>query len=280
MDPVERKKLNSKFIHMVADALTKGMDTKAADKLIYDDLVNEMANSFTADSKEDEPINNIQNATDTESDECNIVALYQTVFDREESTKRETILMNVAYIISCFILENYREYIDNKLSIYDKICSTIADIYFKEFCQIDLSKKDKEILGAIINATLYKINAPCAIYSTLDQVLTSIICEQNVAQNDADIERIKDSIERNSTEIINRMNYLALVFTNLFIDKTVISDYCNLDAARIICVSPYSFEYDQKLKYLTNMLISYHTKYNESICRKYDSFVDNSTVKE
>lgn len=280
MDPVERKKLNSKFIHMVADALTKGMDTKAADKLIYDDLVNEMTNNFAADSKEDEPINNVQNGTDTESNECNIVALYETVFDREESTERETILMNVAYIINCFILENYREYIDNKLSIYDKICPTIADIYFKEFCQIDLSKKDKEILGAIINATLYKINGPCAIYSTLDQVLTSIICEQNVAQNDADIERIKDSIERNSTEIINRMNYLALVFTNLFIDKTVISDYCNLDAARIICVSPYSFEYDRKLKYLTNMLISYHTKYNESICRKYDSFVDNSTVKE
>lgn len=32
MNPVERKKLNSKFIHMVADALTKGMDLKAADK--------------------------------------------------------------------------------------------------------------------------------------------------------------------------------------------------------------------------------------------------------
>lgn len=265
MDPVERKKLNGEFIHMIADALTKGMDTKAADKAVYDDLVNEMANSFTADSKEDEPINNVQNDTDTESDECRTVALYNTVFDREELTERETILMNVAYIISCFILENYKEYHDDKLSIYDKICSTIADIYFKEFCQIDLSKKDKEILGAIINTTLYKINGPCTIYSTLDQVLTSIICEQNVAQNDADIERIKDDIEHNSIEIIDRMNYLALEFTSLFLNKTLITDLYYLDAARIISISPYSFEYDRKLNYLIAILLTYQPKYNDAM---------------
>lgn len=265
MDPVERKKLNSKFIHMVADALTKGMNPKAADKMVYDDLVNEMANSFAADSKEDEPINNV---TDTESDKSNTVALYQTVFDREESTERETILMNVAYIISCFILENYREYHDDKLSIYDKMRSTIADIYFKEFCQIDLSKKDKEILGAIINATLYKINGPCAIYSTLDQVLTSIICEQNVAQNDADIERIKDDIEHNSIELINRMNYLALEFTSLFLNKTLITDLYYLDAARIISISPYSFEYDRKLNYLIAILLTYQSKYTDAMGNK------------
>lgn len=251
MDPVERKKLNSEFIHMVADALTKGMDPKAADKAIYDDLVNEMANSFTADSKEDEPINN---ATDTE-----------TVFDREKSTERETMLMNVAYIISCFILENYREYHDDKLSIYDKIHSTIVDIYFKEFCLIDLSKKDKEILGAIINATLYKINCSCAIYSTLDQVLTNIICEQNVAQNDADIERIKDDIVHNSVELINRMNYLALEFTSLYLNKSLITDIYDLNAARIIIISPLSFEYDKKLKYLISILLSYQTKYNDAM---------------
>jgi hypothetical protein len=265
MDPVERKKLNSKFIHMVADALTKGMDPKAADKAVYDDLVNEMANSFAADSKEGKPINNAQNTTDTESDACDIVALYQTVFDREESTERETMLMNVAYIISCFILENYKEYTDDKLSIYDKICSTIVDIYFKEFCQIDLSKKDKEILGAIINATLYKIDCSCAIYSTLDQVLTNIICEQNVAQNDADIERIKDDIVHNSIELINRMNYLALEFTSLYLNKSLITDIYDLNAARIIIISPLSFEYDKKLKYLISILLSYQTKYNDAM---------------
>lgn len=265
MDSVERKKLNSKFIHMVADALTKGMDTKAADKAIYDDLVNEMANSFTTDSKEDEPISDDRNGTNTESDKCDIVALYQTVFDREESTERETMLMNVAYIISCFILENYREYHDDKLSICDKICSTIADIYFKEFCQIDLSKKDKEILGAIINATLYKINGPCAIYSTLDQALTSIICEQNVAQNDADIDRIKNDIEHNSIELINRMNYLAMEFTILFLNKTLITDLYYLDATRIISISPYSFEYDRKLNYLIAILLTYQSKYTDAM---------------
>ena len=268
MDPVERKKLNSKFIHMVADALTKGMDPKVADKLVYDDLVNEMANSFTADSKEDEPISDDRNGTNTESDKCDIVALYQTVFDREESTERETMLMNVAYIISCFILENYREYHDDKLSIHDKICSTIVDIYFKEFRQIDLSKKDKEILGAIINATLYKINGPCAIYSTLDQVLTSIICEQNVAQNDADIDRIKNDIEHNSIELINRMNYLALEFTSLFLNKTLITDLYYLDAARIIAISPYSFEYDRKLNYLIAILLTYQSKYTDAMGNK------------
>lgn len=265
MDPVERKKLNSEFIHMIADALTKGIDPKAADKAIYDDLVNEMTNNFAADSKENEPINNVQNATDAESNESNTVALYKTVFDREESTERETMLMNVAYIISCFILENYKEYTDDKLSIYDKICSTIVDIYFKEFCQIDLSKKDKEILGAIINATLYKIDCSCAIYSTLDQVLTNIICEQNVAQNDADIERIKDDIVHNSIELINRMNYLALEFTSLYLNKSLITDIYDLNAARIIIISPLSFEYDKKLKYLISILLSYQTKYNDAM---------------
>lgn len=270
MDPVERKKLNSEFIRMVADALTKGMDPKAADKAIYDDLVNEMANSFAADSKEDEPINNVQNGTDTESNECNVVALYETVFDREESTIRETMLMNAAYIISCFILENYKECIDNNLSIYDKMCSTIADIYFKEFCQIDLSKKDKKIIEAIIIAILDKINCPWAVYSTPDHVITNIICEQNIAQNDADIERIKDDIKRNSIEIINRMNYLALEFTSLFLNKTLITDLYNLDAARIISISPYSFEYDKKLRYLISILLTYQTKYNDAMGNKCD----------
>lgn len=265
MDPVERKKLNSKFIHMVADALTKGMDTKAADKLIYDDLVTEMANSFTADSKEDEPINN---AADTEINECNTVALYETVFDREESTVKETILMNVAYIINCFILENYEECGDDKRNIYDKMCHTIMDIYFKEFCQIDLSEKDKEIFKAIIIATLYKINYPRAIYSSLDQIITDIICEQNIAQNDADIERIKNDIEHNSIELINRMNYLALELTSLFLNKTLITDLYNLDAMRIITISPYSFEYDKKLRYLISVLLTYQTKYNDAMGNK------------
>lgn len=255
---------------MIADALTKGIDPKAADKAIYDDLVNEMANSFAADSKEDEPINNVQNGTDTESNECNVVALYETVFDREESTIRETMLMNAAYIISCFILENYKECIDNNLSIYDKMCSTITDIYFKEFCQIDLSKKDKKIIEAIIIAILDKINCPWAVYSTPDHVITNIICEQNIAQNDADIERIKDDIKRNSIEIINRMNYLALEFTSLFLNKTLITDLYNLDAACIISISPYSFEYDKKLRYLISILLTYQTKYNDAMGNKCD----------
>lgn len=269
MDPVERKKLNSEFIHMVADALTKGMDPKAADKAIYDELVNEMANSFTADSKEDEPINNVQNTTNNETDNDATIELYHTVFDNEKYTSiKEKMLLNVAYIINCFILENYREYHDDKLSIYDKIHSTIVDIYFKEFCLIDLSKKDKEILGAIINTTLYKINGPCAIYSTLDQVLTGIICEQNVAHNDADIERIKDDIEHNSIELINRMNYLALEFTSLFLNKTLITDLYYLDAARIIAISPYSFEYDRKLNYLIAILLTYQSKYTDAMGNK------------
>lgn len=275
MDPVERKKLNSKFIHMVADALTKGMDTKAADKVLYDDLVNEMANNFAADSKEDEPINN---DTDTESNECSTVALYETVFNREESTVRETILMNVAYIISCFILENYEECGDDKRNMYAKMCSTITNIYFKELCRIELSKEDKEIVGAIIIATLYKINYPWVIYSSLDQIITDIICEQNVAQNDADIERIKDDIKHNSMELINRMNYLALELTSLFLNKTLITDLYNLDATRIITISPYSFEYDKKLRYLISVLLTYQTKFNDamgSICETCDDDTNN-----
>lgn len=197
--------------------------------------------------------------------------LYKTVFDRAETEEiKQNMLLNVAYIIDCCILENYKECIDNNLSIYDKMCSTIADIYFKEFCQIDLSKKDKKIIEAIIIAILDKINCPWAVYSTPDHVITNIICEQNIAQNDADIERIKDDIKRNSIEIINRMNYLALEFTSLFLNKTLITDLYNLDAARIISISPYSFEYDKKLRYLISILLTYQTKYNDAMGNKCD----------
>lgn len=130
MDPVERKKLNSEFIHMVADALTKGMDTKAADKLVYDDLVNEMTNSFAADSKS-KPAEANENIANNETDNNNTVELYHTVFDNEKyASIKEKMLLNVAYIINCFILENYEEYIDNEYSKYNKIYYTIKDIYF------------------------------------------------------------------------------------------------------------------------------------------------------
>ena len=77
-----------------------------------------------------------------------------------------------------------------------------------------------------------------------------------------------NDIIHNSEDIIDRMKYLSLVFTVLFINKETIDDYCDLDASRIISVSPFSYEYKEKLKYLTKILISYHTDYNDAINRK------------
>lgn len=271
MDPVERKKLNSKFIHMVADALTKGMDTKAADKMIYDDLVNEMANNFAADSKEDEPINNVQNATNNETDNNGTVELYYTIFDNEKYTSiKEKILLNVAYIINCFILENYEERIDNEYSKYNKIYYTIKDIYFKELCEISLTNEDCGILNAIIMKVLDMINCPWMPYYPVTQnAISAVIFEYNIAANDVDKDRIINDIIHNSEDIINRMKYLSLVFTVLFINKETINDYCDLDASRIISVSPLSYKYKEKLRYLMSILISYHTDYNDAIDRKY-----------
>lgn len=259
MDPVERKKLNSKFIHMVADALTKGMDTKAADKLIYDDLVNEMTNDFTADSKDDEPINN----DDT-------VELYHTVFDNEKYTSiKEKMLLNVAYIINCFILENYENRIDNEYGKYNKIYHTIKDIYFKELCEINLTNEDHGILNVIIMQVLDMINCPWIPYYPLTRdTISKTVFDYNIAANDVDKDRIINDIIHNSEDIIDRMKYLSLVFTVLFINKETIDDYCDLDASRIISVSPFSYEYKEKLKYLTKILISYHTDYNDAIDRK------------
>ena len=267
MDPVERKKLNSKFIHMVADALTKGMDTKAADKMIYDDLVNEMANNFAADSKEDEPINNVQNATNNETDNNGTVELYYTIFDNEKYTSiKEKILLNVAYIINCFILENYEERIDNE---YSKIYYTIKDIYFKELCEISLTNEDCGILNAIIMKVLDMINCSWMPYYPVTQnAISAVIFEYNIAANDADKDRIINDIIHNSEDIIDRMKYLSLVFTVLFINKETINDYCDLDASRIISVSPFSYKYKEKLRYLMSILISYHTDYNIAIDRK------------
>ena len=261
MDPVERKKLNSKFIHMVADALTKGMDPKAADKAVYDDLVNEMANSFAADSKEDEPINNDQNST---------VELYHTVFNNEKYTSiKEKMLLNVAYIINCVILENYEERIDNEYSKYNKIYYTIKDIYFKELCEINLTNEDRGILNAIIMKVLDMINCPWIPYYPLTRdTISKTVFDYNIAANDVDKDRIINDIINNSKDIVDRMKYLSLVFTVLFINKDTIDDYCDLDASRIISVSPLSYKYKEKLRYLMSILISYHTDYNDAIDRK------------
>lgn len=255
---------------MVADALTKGMDPKAADKAIYDDLVNKMANSFTADSKDDEPINNDQNGTNNETDNDGTVELYYTVFDNEKYTSiKEKMLLNVAYIINCVILENYEERIDNEYSKYNKIYYTIKDIYFKEFCEINLTNEDCGILNAIIMKVLDMINCPwMPYYPVTRDAISAAIFEYNITINDADKDRIINDIIHNSEDIIDRMKYLSLVFTVLFINKETIDEYCDLDASRIISVSPFSYEYKEKLKYLTKILISYHTDYNDAIDRK------------
>lgn len=270
MDPVERKKLNSKFIHMVADALTKGMDPKAADKLIYDDLVNEMTNDFTTDSKNDESINNDQNGTNNETDNDTTIELYHTIFDNEKRASiREKMLLNVAYIINCVILENYEERIDNEYSKYNKIYYTIKDVYFKELCEINLTNEDCGILNAIIMKVLDMINCPwMPHYPVTQDAISAAIFEYNIGVNDVDKDRIINDIINNSKNIVDRMKYLSLVFTVLFINKETIDDYCDLDASRIISVSPLSYKYEEKLKYLMKILISYHTDYNDAIDRK------------
>ena len=73
------------------------------------------------------------------------------------------------------------------------------------------------------------------------------------------------------------MNYLALEFTSLFLNKTLITDLYYLDAARIISISPYSFEYDRKLNYLIAILLTYQTKYNDAMGNKCD---DTNSVEE
>ena len=63
------------------------------------------------------------------------------------------------------------------------------------------------------------------------------------------------------------MNYLALEFTSLFLNKTLITNLYYLDAARIISISPYSFEYDRKLNYLIAILLTYQSKYTDDMGR-------------
>lgn len=178
-------------------------------------------------------------------------------------------LLNVAYIINCFILENYEERIDNEYSKYNKIYYTIKDIYFKELCEINLTNEDSGILHAIIMKVLDMINCPWMPYYPVTQnTISATIFEYNIAANDADKDRIINDIIHNSEDIIDRMKYLSLVFTVLFINKDTIDDYCDLDASRIISVSPLSYKYKEKLRYLMSILISYHTDYNDAIDRK------------
>lgn len=140
---------------------------------------------------------------------------------------------------------------------------------FKELCEISLTNEDSGILHAIIMKVLDMINCPWMSYYPVTQnAISATIFEYNIAANDVDKDRIINDIIHNSEDIIDRMKYLSLVFTVLFINKDTIDDYCDLDASRIISVSPLSYEYKEKLKYLTKILISYHTDYNIAIDRK------------
>lgn len=175
------------------------------------------------------------------------------------------ILANKTYDSMVSQMRNIPGTTDKEIDIFmDKFTKNLREILIKE------NPEDSGILHAIIMKVLDMINCPWMPYYPVTQnAISATIFEYNIAANDVDKDRIINDIIHNSEDIIDRMKYLSLVFTVLFINKETINDYCDLDASRIISVSPLSYKYKEKLKYLMSILISYHTDYNDAIDRKF-----------
>lgn len=82
--------------------------------------------------------------------------LYKTVFDRAETEEiKQNMLLNVAYIIDCCILESCNT---THFDLFDVIYHNILDVYFKQICHIELSRDDGRIIAKMILIILNSLN--------------------------------------------------------------------------------------------------------------------------
>lgn len=210
----------------------------------------------------------------------NTSELFDVLFDdTADNDIREQIIVNMAYIINCSILESYETDYTN---LFDEIYHNILDVYFKRYSCIELTKNDRRIIAGIILTILNRLHRKLACRSfTFDDlfidnkkedsnplydILRYYIKDTN--GDDCSEKRIRRSIINIIECIMNKMNYLTLVFTNLYYDKLLFTDMYGLIATRIISISPLSFNYDKKLQHLTRILIDHYGNCGSPVCSK------------
>lgn len=206
--------------------------------------------------------------------------LYKTVFDRAETEEiKQNMLLNVAYIIDCCILESCNT---THFDLFDVIYHNILDVYFNQICHIELSRDDRRIIVKMILIILNSLNKKLAnrylnidglfINNTIPEWTRSLPSAikfwTDIIPDDDDeyLDHIVESVLNNIKDIMDKMKSFIPVFRELrnnddnilttdnYINEFLSNAGYDIPATRIITINPCSFDYERKFGFLINQL--------------------------
>lgn len=206
--------------------------------------------------------------------------LYKTVFDRAETEEiKQNMLLNVAYIIDCCILESCNT---THFDLFDVIYHNILDVYFNQICHIELSRDDRRIFVKMILIILNSLNKKLAnrylnidglfINNTIPEWTRSLPSAikfwTDIIPDDDDeyLDHIVESVLNNIKDIMDKMKSFIPVFRELrnnddnilttdnYINEFLSNAGYDIPATRIITINPCSFDYERKFGFLINQL--------------------------
>lgn len=206
--------------------------------------------------------------------------LYKTVFDRAETEEiKQNMLLNVAYIIDCCILESCNT---THFDLFDVIYHNILDVYFNQICHIEISRDDRRIIVKMILIILNSLNKKLAnrylnidglfINNTIPEWTRSLPSAikfwTDIIPDDDDeyLDHIVESVLNNIKDIMDKMKSFIPVFRELrnnddnilttdnYINKFLSNAGYDIPATRIITINPCSFDYERKFGFLINQL--------------------------
>lgn len=206
--------------------------------------------------------------------------LYKTVFDRAETEEiKQNMLLNVAYIIDCCILESCNT---THFDLFDVIYHNILDVYFNQICHIKLSRDDRRIIVKMILIILNSLNKKLAnrylnidglfINNTIPEWTRSLpsaikFWTDIIPDGDDEyLDHIVESVLNNIKDIMDKMKSFIPVFRELrnnddnilttdnYINEFLSNAGYDIPATRIITINPCSFDYERKFGFLINQL--------------------------
>lgn len=206
--------------------------------------------------------------------------LYKTVFDRAETEEiKQNMLLNVAYIIDCCILESCNT---THFDLFDVIYHNILDVYFNQICHIELSRDDRRIIVKMILIILNSLNKKLAnrylnidglfINNTIPEWTRSLPSAikfwTDIIPDDDDeyLDHIVESVLNNIKDIMDKMKSFIPVFRELrnnddnilttdnYINEFLSNAGYDIPATRIITINPCSFDYERKFGFLIAQL--------------------------
>lgn len=188
-------------------------------------------------------------------------------------------ILNVAYIIDCCILESCNT---THFDLFYEIYHNILDGYFKKICHIKLSKDDRKIIAKMILIILNSLNKELANRCLVieDLFINNMVPEwssslrdaikswTDIVPNDDDeyLDHITESVLNNIKDIMDKMKSFIPVFRELrnnddniltadnYINEFLSNAGYDIPATRIITINPCSFDYERKFGFLINQL--------------------------